>query len=105
MASKVHTDNPKHHAYVSVNKRERKKVKRLGAKRPLLTILAREVLELLDRISCSWGWRERGPVFPKNTRIIWNNCNHTSFRIIRKVNGSWNYWTVKRYERKDPYSF
>lgn len=98
MASKIHTDDPKHHAYVCVNKRERKKVKRTGTKRPVLTFLAREILYLIEHISCGFG-SDAYSYIPKGTLIIWDDCNHKSYRKIRKVHGVWQYG-APRHHRK-----
>lgn len=91
MASKVHTDNPKHHAYVCVNKRERKKVKRTGAKLPLLTLLAREILYLYEHMSCGCGSSSYSYT-PSGTKIIWDDCNHKTYRkMVKRANGTFRF--------------
>lgn len=107
MASKIHTDDPKHHAYVCVNKRERKKVKRLGAKRPLLTLLAKEILYHIMHMSCGWG-RSAYSYTPKGTIIVWDDCNHKTCRKLVKVQKSFRFVMdrhrgVKHFKR--PYSY
>jgi len=111
MASKVHTTDPKHHAYVCVNKRERKKVKRLGVKRPLLTLLARETLYLIEHIP--YGWRHHygtETYIPRGTQIIWDDCNHKTYRkLVKRANGTWRMvtegrWSGRPKHFKKPYS-
>ena len=112
MASKVHTDNPKHHAYVCVNKRERKKIKRIGAKLPLLTPLAREILYLLEHMPRSGRWwcYDCGSYTPKGTLIIWDDCNHKTYRkAVRRANGTFRFvfergWHGKPRHFKKPLS-
>lgn len=102
MASKVHTDNPKHHAYVCVNKRERKKVKRIGAKLPLLTLLAREILYLFEHMPCSGRWHyDCGSYIPKGTLIIWDDCNHKTYRkMVKRANGTFRFACERRWYGK-----
>lgn len=109
MASKIQTDDPKHHAYTCVNKRERKKVKRGGAKLPLLTLLAREILHLLEHTPFRWHSYTTGPRIPPGTVIIWDDCNHTTYRKAVKENHSFQMVTSKRFPFlvrtfKKPYS-
>lgn len=110
MASKVHTDNPKHHSYVCVNKRERKKVKRTGAKLPLLTLPAREILYLREHMPCSGRWHYGcGSYIPKGTLIIWDDCNHKTYRkMVKRANGTFRLvcerrWYGKPRHFKKPY--
>lgn len=104
MASKVHTDNPKHHAYVSVNKRERKKVKRVGAKLPLLTLLAKEILYLFEHRPC--GWRNYGYSYiPRGSVIIWDDCNHKTYRRIKKVGRFWQYGAPRHLKKTCGYFY
>ena len=110
MASKVHTDNPKHHAYVCVNKRERKKVKMIGAKLPLLTFLAREILYLWEHMPCGGRWHyDCGSYIPKGTLIIWDDCNHKTYRkAVKRANRAfrlvreWGWYGKPRHFKK-PY--
>ena len=91
MASKVNTDNPKHHAYVVVNKRERKKERRKPIHRIFLS-LATEVYYLIDRIGCTYGghWDAYASYIPRGTKIIWDDCNHKTYRkMVKRGNGSW----------------
>lgn len=103
MASKIHTDNPKHHAYVVVNKRERKKARRKPLNQILLS-LAKEAYYLFQKISCGYGSCAYSYT-QKNTRIIWLDCNHTRYVKIYKVQGHWNFWSkgVPK-EHKRPYN-
>ena len=91
MASKVHTDNPKHHAYVVVNKRERKKARRKPIFRILLS-LSNEVYYLIDKMGCTWRghYDSYASYIPKGTLIIWDDCNHKTYRKkVRRGNGTW----------------
>ena len=84
MASKIKTDDPRHHKYVSVNKRERKK-------RP------RRLVRLLSLLFPRWmfeprcGWtrvRGRGMVYyAPGTCVVWDDCNHKTFRLLERRRG------------------
>lgn len=86
MASKIHTDNPNHHQYVSVNKRERKK----KPKR-----LIRLLSLLFPRLDFeSYGWRRHwgydyGADNEPRTKIIYDDCNHKSYRKMVKTRDGW----------------
>lgn len=105
MASKVHTDNPKHHAYVEVNKRERKKERRKPIFRILLS-LANEVYYLIDKMGCTWRGHGDGyaTYIPKGTKIIWDDCNHKTYRKMVKRTGR-GYDFVMEWGRMRPKHF
>ena len=119
MASKIHTDNPKHHKYISVNKQERKKTTVDNINYNKINILNfKSFLSVLEAvvISCQYSYRYlykkfgftqgthtnqlepnyhaafhnegihspyHGVEAPKGTRIVYNDCNHKTFRVIR----------------------
>lgn len=89
MASKIHTDDPHHHKYVTVNKRERKK----HVKRPvnLLSLLFERWLHkpVAHRLAPYWYHRsyryrsDHRPYHTKGTIIVWDDCNHKTFRVLK----------------------
>lgn len=118
MASKINTDNPKHHKYVDTNKYERKKNNKsinfnFISKIYDVTVL---VKTLIDRTGCVISSRMVGMSryktyriysdtyrtpnyhssyhFNSNTNnisdrvgkglIVWNDCNHKTFRVKKK---------------------
>lgn len=86
MASKIHTDNPKHHKYVTVNKKERKK-QRSGFF-PRLSFLVKAVEYVLseDRWSVSLH-RFHFHIKPNNrkgTVVVFDDCNHKTYRVLKK---------------------
>lgn len=119
MASKIHTNNPKHHKYISVNKQERKKVTINNINYNKINILNfKSFLLILEAvvINCQYSYRYlyrklgftqgkhtsqlepnyhsayhnegvhsiyHGTKAPKGTRIVYNDCNHKTFRVIR----------------------
>lgn len=86
MASKIHTQDPKHHSYVSVNKRERKKrPKRLVR---LLSLLFPKLFYEPNGWRSHWGYDYKADNEPK-TKIIYNDCNHKSYRKMVKTPNGW----------------
>ena len=121
MASKINTDNPKHHKYISVNKQERKKTTIDNINYNKINILNfKSFLLVLEAvvISCQYSYRYLYKKFgftqgkhtnqlepnyhstyghnkgtnsiyhgigaPKGTCIIYDDCNHKSFRVYNK---------------------
>ena len=91
MASKIITDNPKHHKYVTVNKYERKKL----IKNIIFNFINKiyNTYYLIRKISCSYKYycyrhcNTNAPYLGnnaiKNTKIIYDDCNHKSYRVIK----------------------
>lgn len=82
--------NPRWHKPVRVNKVERKKLR--------LVITLRN---LMETIVCGWaggGYRSAGgPVFPLGPGIvIWNDCNHRSFRFMRRTSNGFRMNKIRR---------
>ncbi len=121
MASKIHTNNPKHHKYVTTNKQERKKntinninynninvinfksflqvletviiyctYKYRYSYRKYRTIQGTHTNYLKPNYHSTYGHNEgihsayHGPNAIKGTRIIYDDCNHKSFRVYNK---------------------
>jgi hypothetical protein len=108
MASKIHTDNPKHHKYVTTNKQERKKfinniIFNCFTKLYDITVLVRERI-----ISYGWNTTEkiiskfRVPNYHSSYRsclidreyhsehigqkgcvIVYDDCNHRKYRVVK----------------------
>ena len=98
MASKIKTDDPRHHKYVSVNKRERKK---------WLRHLVRLASLLFPRwmFKPRYGWaRIRGwgmVYYAPGTRVAWDDCNHKTFRLLERRRGQRTGGkTERRYRRQ-----
>ena len=88
MASKIHTDDPHHHKYVVVNKHERKKhVKKCIF---LLSLLFPRWMHEPVCHGYHWHFCRRYPDAPhrpyaaKGTIIVWDDCNHKTFRVLKK---------------------
>lgn len=86
MASKIITDNPKHHKYVIVNKYERKKL----IKNIIFNFVNKvyNTYYLIRKIT--YSYKNYGTDAPylgnnaiKNTKIIYDDCNHKSYRVIK----------------------
>ena len=121
MASKINTDNPKHHKYVTVNKQERKKNNIDNINYNKINIINfKSFLQILESviISCQYSYRYiyqkfgftqgthtnylepnyhatyshiegndsfcHGANSIKGTVIIYDDCNHKSFRVYNK---------------------
>jgi len=122
MASKINTDNPKHHKYVDTNKYERKK----NNKNIKFNFISKiyDVAVLVKTLIIVTGWfgssrivgmsrykiyriysdTDRSPNYHSHYRsrynyninnindkigkglIIWNDCNHKTFRVKKKNN-------------------
>lgn len=88
MASKIHTDNPKHHKYVTTNKHERKKNK-LNI---IFTNINNVYYTIYEVIDDWWSRHFRitysnpHPIYhnTKNYKIIYDDCNHKTFRVYNK---------------------
>lgn len=86
-----------------MNKHERKKEKRRVIKFPLLTLLAREILYLLQHApysygSCACSYTSKGSI------IVWDDCNHKTYRKLVKVQKSYRfvkerYGPVKHFQK------
>ncbi len=118
MASKIHTDNPKHHKYVVVNKKERKKDQKTVL--PRLSFLVR-VFKFIPED----GWWAKNFHYHfrrnhnikhyhlKGTLIVWDDCNHKSYRVLKKSGGmtfrfvrsSYYSWAVKHFKRSSYYGY
>ncbi len=121
MASKIHTDNPKHHKYVTTNKQERKKniINNINYNN-INIINFKSFLQVLETvvISCQYSYRYiyrkfgftqgthtnylepnyhstyghnegfhsayHGPNALKRNIIIYDDCNHKTFRVYNK---------------------
>lgn len=102
MASKIKTDDPRHHKYVSVNKRERKK-------RP------RRLVHLLSLLFPRWmfgprgGGRwyrvhdSRGGYYAPGTCVVWDDCNHRTFRVLELRKGQRKGGMTERRHRRSYY--
>lgn len=110
MASKINTDNPKHHKYVDTNKYERKKNNKLIkfnfiSKIYDVTVLVRTIIIGISfyKTSRIYSKTDRTPNYHSSYRfnsdinsmrdkvgkghlVIWNDCNHKTFRIKKKNN-------------------
>lgn len=87
MASKIHTDNPNHHKFVSVNKRERKK-----APKKLIRLLSLLFPKWMHEPGCSGNYHWGGGYKMDNaykTKVIYDDCNHRSYRVMRKTANGW----------------
>ena len=84
MASKISTDDPRHHKYVSVNKRERKK-------RPHRLVRLVSLLFPRWMFEPRYGWGGihgwGGPRYSPGTCVVWDDCNHRTFRLLERRNG------------------
>ena len=87
MASKIHTDNPKHHKYVTTNKKERKKNK--------INIVFNHINKIYnliyEHITNQWLLIYHNKYFRegkqsiyhgvKGCKIIYDDCNHKTYRV------------------------
>lgn len=108
MASKINTDNPKHHKYVDTNKYERKK----NNKSIKFNFISKiyDVTVLIKTAIIGMGWLRTSRIYSDTYRtpnyhshyrynynntgnindkigkglIIWNDCNHKTFRVKKK---------------------
>lgn len=87
MASKIHTNNPKHHKYVTTNKKERKKNK-INIVFNHINKIYYTIYEVIDnwqnrhfRTTCS----NSQPLYHgvKGCKIIYDDCNHKTYRVIK----------------------
>lgn len=89
MASKIITDDPKHHKYVTVNKYERKKKKIkviFNHINKIYNIFYKHITEwwLLMSYNSHWKDGQQPPYHGvKGCKIIYDDCNHTSYRVIK----------------------
>ena len=87
MASKIHTDNPKHHKYVTVNKRERKKEQRRVHPRLSFLIRAFEYVIHDGRWCISFHRHHYCDIKPNNRRgtvVVFDDCNHKTYRVLKR---------------------
>lgn len=114
MASKIITDNPKHHKYVTVNKLERKKKK--------INIIfnhINKIYNIIDKYIANWSlsskWRRfifnEQPLYHgvKGCRIFYDDCNHQTYRVIKngkfiksiyRNKAGYLYFAPKHFKRK-----
>lgn len=87
MASKIITDDPKHHKYVTVNKYKRKK-KKINIVFNHINNIYYTIYEVID----NWWNRHFRTTYSnsqplyhgvKGCKIIYDDCNHTSYRVIK----------------------
>lgn len=119
MASKIHTDNPKHHKYVDTNKYERKKSDK-NIKFDFIHKIY-DVTVLIKTTIIGMGWLRTSRIYSDTYRtpnyhssyrfnsdinsirdrvgkgclVIWNDCNHKTFRIKKKNNFIKKYYSSK----------
>ena len=94
MASKITTDNPKHHKYVVVNKVERKKFPR-----KLIKLVSLFFPRWMHEAKSGWRWHHHSdgifstchPYLKKGTKIIYDDCNHKSYRVMKKCLSGWRF--------------
>lgn len=108
MASKINTDNPKHHKYVDTNKYERKKNNNIINFNFISKIY--DVSVLVKTIIVGITWLKTSRIYSNTYRspnyhshyhynyntnsiknrvgkgclVIWNDCNHKTFRVKKK---------------------
>ena len=88
MASKIITDNPKHHKYITVNKYERKKNKI----NVIFNHINKIYYTIYETIDDWWNRHFRTsspgthPIYHgiKGYKIIYDDCNHTTYRVYNK---------------------
>jgi len=108
MASKINTNNPKHHKYVDTNKYERKK----NNKSINFNFISKiyDVAVLVKTVIIGMGWFRSSRIYSDTYRtpnyhssyrfngdinslrdrvtkgrlVIWNDCNHKTFRVKKK---------------------
>ena len=89
MASKIITDDPNHHKYVTVNKKERKKKKIIlifNHIHKAYTLLYKHITEWWPLIFYNSHWRnDEQPLYHgvKGCKIIYDDCNHKTYRVIK----------------------
>lgn len=117
MASKIHTDNPKHHKYVVVNKRERKKEQRRVHPRLSLLVRAFEFVRIEGWCDKNFHYHFRRnynikPYHLKGTLIVWDDCNHQTYRVLKKRKfGTFHFvnqyygWLPKHFKRSSYYGY
>lgn len=87
MAGKVNTNDPKHHKYVSVNKRERKKRPKRVI-RLLSLLFPRWMHSVIEKGFCWNVYSYRADNLP-GTKVIYDDCNHRSYRKMIKTKDGW----------------
>lgn len=127
MASKINTDNPKHHKYVDTNKYERKKNKKnikfdFIHKIYDVSVLVRTIIESVQSYKTSYLFYKITHVYSntykspnyhshhhynynctnsikdrvgKGCLVIWNDCNHRTFRVKKRNNFISKYYMGK----------
>lgn len=108
MASKIHTDNPKHHKYVDVNKNERKKEKRRNIYNSInfhfinSFIYKYVVNSIIDIFHIYYKFDNyKKPYFnSKKCRIIFDDCNHNTYRVIKNGKMIKSYWKDRHFKFK-----
>lgn len=119
MASKIITDNPKHHKYVDTNKYERKK----NNKSINFNFISKiyDVTVLIKTAIIGMGWFHTSHIYSNTYRspnyhshhhynyntntinnrvgkgclVIWNDCNHRTFRVKKKNGFIKKYYATK----------
>ena len=90
MASKIHTDNPKHHKYTTVNKKERKKNKIniiFNHITKIYNVFYQHITEWWLLMSYNRHYKDTNhPIYHgvKHCIIIYDDCNHKTFRVYNK---------------------
>lgn len=101
MASKIHTDDPKHHKFVVVNKVQRKKLRRFGR---FLRVKKMHLNRWLYEQLRPKGWWWRGhrhiytmpPLYGVPHRIVYDDANHLSYRLRIKTSSGWRWVRDRR---------
>lgn len=91
MASKITTDNPKHHKYVVVNKVERKKFVKRFIRLVSMFIPGVEYDGHGWRCNNSGIFSSCHPYLAKGMKVIYDDCNHRSYRVMVKTMSGWQF--------------
>ncbi|MBP3201310.1 MAG: hypothetical protein J6M39_06645 [Lachnospiraceae bacterium] len=86
MASKIHTDNPKHHKYITVNKKERKK-NTINVIFNHITKIYNCIYNIIDDwYNIKFKIYGEHPIYhgTKDCIIIYDDCNHKTYRVYNK---------------------
>lgn len=115
MASKINTDNPKHHKYTTVNKQERKK-KIIFINYfnyiiiNIFNLLNSNLVYNYDRaisnfetnyLSHRSKYNEHKPYMTdKGCNIVFDDCNHNSYRVIKNGKFIKNTYKNRKYSNR-----
>lgn len=112
MASKIITDNPKHHKYVTVNKYERKKKKIIvifNHINKIYNVLYQHITEWWLLVAYKNYWKHTNyPTYHnlKGCKIIYDDCNHLTYRVIKNgkfITESKYYSKIKHFKKNALY--